>query len=162
MQKVTEEQMWEIIDGEASPEILARHEALLKEDDAYRHEFETCAALQNQLLQLDLEMPSMRFGENVLDQVLPKLEIKRDRNPLYFVLSMGFLTLSSLILFLFVSDNSNQSILPQNTEGPFIAFVSNPMIYNILLITNAFLFFIILDKKIFKPYFQKKLKSVNQ
>jgi hypothetical protein len=162
MQKVTEEQMWEIIDGEASPEILARHEALLKEDDAYRLQFESCNALQNQLLQLDLEVPSMRFSENVLDNVLPKTAIKTDRNPLYFVLLMSFLTLSSLILFLFTNDNSNQNIIPQNTEGVVITFLSNPFVLNILLIINVLLFFIILDKKIFKPYFQKRLKSVNQ
>ena len=162
MEKVTEEQIWEIIDGEASPEILAKHAILLEQDDAYRLKFESHLAFQNQLLHLDLEMPSMRFGENVLDHVLPKSEVKKDRNPLYFVLSMGFLTLSSLILFLCVSDNSSQSVLPQNTEGSMIAFMSNPMVFNILLITNAFLFFIILDKKIFKPYFQKRLKSVSQ
>jgi hypothetical protein len=162
MQKVTEEQMWEIIDGEASPEILARHEALLKEDDAYRLEFESCNALQNQLLQLDLEIPSMRFGENVLDNVLPKTELKPDRNALYFVLLMSFLTLSSLLLFLFTSDHSKQGVLPQNTEGVVVDFLSNPFIFNILLITNVLLFFIILDKEVFKPYFQKRLKSVNQ
>jgi hypothetical protein len=162
MTKVTEEQIWEIIDGEASPEILAKHAILLKQDDAYRLEFERCSALQSQLLQLDLEMPSMRFGENVLDNVLPKTESKPDRNPLYFVLLMSFLTLSSLILFLFTSDNSNQSILPRNTEGVVITFLSNPFILNILLIINVLLFFIILDKKIFKPYFQKRLRSVNQ
>jgi hypothetical protein len=162
MQKVTEEQMWEIIDGEASPEMLARHEVLLKEDDAYRLEFEQCNCLQNQLLQLDLEVPSMRFSENVLDNVLPKTELKPDRNALYFVLLMSFLTLSSLLLFLFTSDNSKQGVLPQNTEGVVVAFLSNPFIFNILLITNLLLFFIILDKKIFKPYFQKRLRSVNQ
>jgi hypothetical protein len=162
MTKVTEEQIWEIIDGEASPDILAKHEILLKQDDAYRLEFERFAALQNQLLQLDLEMPSMRFGENVLDHVLPQSDMKKDRNPFYFVLAMSFLILSSLILFLLVGDNSKQHNLPQNTEGTLIAFMSNPMVFNILLITNAFLFFIILDKKIFKPYLQKRLKSVNQ
>lgn len=162
MQKVTEEQMWEIIDGEASPAILAQHEMMLKQDDTYRLDFERCRCLQNQLLQLDLEMPSMRFGENVLDQILPKTTLKPDRNPVYFVLLMSFLTLSSLILFLFTSDNSKQNILPQNTEGVVIAFLSNPFIFNILLIVNVLLFFIILDKKILKPYFQKRLRSVNQ
>ena len=161
MEKVTEEQIWEIIDGEASPEILAEHAILLEQDGVYRLKFESHLAFQNQLLHLDLEMPSMRFGENVLDHVLPKSKVKKDRNPLYFVLSMSFLTLSSLILFLSVSPDANQSVLPQNTEGSMIAFMSNPMVFNILLITNAFLFFIILDKKIFKPYFQKRLKSVN-
>jgi hypothetical protein len=161
MAKVTEEQMWEIIDGEASPEILEMHEILLKEDDAYRLEFEGCSALQNQLLQLDLEMPSMRFGENVLDEVLPKTQLKPDRTPLYFILSIGSIAFVGFIITAFYGDALPQENVPVNTEGVASVF-SNSLIINTLWIVNVLLFFIVLDKKVFKPLFQKRLKKVNE
>lgn len=161
MEKVTEEQIWEIIDGEASPEILAKHETLLKQDDAYRLEFETCSALQNQLLQLDLEVPSMRFSENVLDNVLPKTELKLDRTPLYFILTIGSLAFVGSIIAVFYSNTSYLNNLPINTEG-VASILSNPLILNTFWIVNILLFFIILDKKVFKPFFQKRLKKVNE
>jgi hypothetical protein len=161
MKKLTEEQIWEIIDGEASPEIMEKHEALLQQDEAYRLEFETCNCLQKQLLQLDLEVPSMRFTENVLDHVLPQTELKPDRTPLYFILSIGSIALIGLTVFTFNSKHTAQSTLPINTEPAFIevtSILSNPLIMSTFLIVNALLFFIILDKKVFKPYFQKRLK----
>lgn len=161
MEKITEEQIWEIIDGEASPQILAKHEILLKQDDAYRLEFESCSVLQNQLLQLDLEVPSMRFSENVLDNVLPKTELKPDRTPLYFIFSIGSLALVGSIFAIFYSNTSSQNNLPINTEG-VASILSNPLILNTFWIVNVLLFFIILDKKVFKPYFQKRLKKVNE
>jgi hypothetical protein len=161
MEKITEEQIWEIIDGEASPETLAKHEILLKQDGAYRLEFETCSALQNQLLQLDLEVPSMRFSENVLDNVLPKTELKPDRTPLYFILSIGSLALVGSIIAIFYNNASSQNNLPINTEG-VASILSNPLILNTFWIVNVLLFFIILDKKVFKPFFQKRLKKVNE
>jgi hypothetical protein len=161
MEKLTEEQIWEIIDGEASPEITKIHAVLLEKDEAYRLEFESCYVLQKQLLNLDLEVPSMRFTENILDNVLPKTQLKQDKTPFYFVLTMGVLSLVSFTSFLFAGDSPAQNIFSINTEG-VISFISNPMVISIFWTVNALLFFIILDKKIFKPFYQKRLKRVSQ
>ena len=71
MKPLTEEQIWEVIDGVASPDILLQHEQLLQTNKDYKTHFEQFTALQAQLLTLELEVPSMRFTQNVLDNVLP-------------------------------------------------------------------------------------------
>lgn len=157
MEKLTEEQMWDIIDGLASPEILAQHELLMKEDAEYNLTFSKCAVLQQQLLKLDLEQPSMRFTQNVLDCVLPKVktEVKPDRAPMFFLVAMLVLSVF-MIVMIFKLPASSASGVP--TEGVFSIF-SNTIFTNIFLVINLFLVFIILDKKILRPYFQKKLST---
>ena len=152
MKPLTEEQIWEVIDGMASPDILLQHEQLLQIDAAYKTHFEQYTTLQSQLLSLDLEVPSMRFTQNVLDNVLPltKGAYKKDRAPFFFLLAMGALAaVSSLILGL---GNFN---LPFNTEG-VVTNLSNPIFMNIFILLSAALLFIIVDKKVLKPYFYSK------
>jgi hypothetical protein len=158
MTSLTEEQIWEVIDGVASSETLIQHEKLLKEDSAYKKHFEQFASLQEQLLSLDLEVPSMRFTQNVLDNVLPLTQgaYKKDRAPFLFLVAMGFLLLTTMF-FIFSGSGSMGSNFVVNTEG-FVSFLSNPFVFNIFILLNIVLAFVILDKKVFKPYFSSKMK----
>ena len=158
MKKLTEEQIWEIIDGDASPELIKIHEALLKENDAYCSEFNECLSLEKQLVKLDLEMPSMRFAENVLDKVLPQTVVKTDRTPLYFLIFTASIAVIGFIIMTMGGNDNAANNLFVNTEGA-TSILSNPVITSSFWIVNALLFFIILDKKVFKPFFQKRLKN---
>jgi hypothetical protein len=53
---------------------------------------------------------------------------------------------------------SSTSKLPINTEG-LASWMTNPTLLNIFLIVNLLLFFVVLDKYVLKPYFQKRLFS---
>jgi hypothetical protein len=158
MASLTEEQIWEVIDGVASSETLGQHEKLLKEDQSYKNHFEQYARLQEQLLSLDLEVPSMRFTQNVLDNVLPLTQgaYKKDRAPFFFLVFMGFLLLSAM-LFIFNGSGSFGSNFGLNTEGVVSTFL-NPVVLNLFILLNIILAFVILDKKVFKPYFSSKMK----
>ena len=115
--------------------------------------------MDEQLLKLDLEMPSMRFTENVLDNVLSlkKATPRADKTPLFFMLFMG--ALSAIVMWLIFSTPTapTTSALTVNTEG-VTSILSNPMWAYGFLIFNIILFFVILDKKVLKPYFDKRLK----
>lgn len=158
MKKISEEEMWEVIDGLATPDIMQQHEKLMLESPEYKAEFQKYAFMDEQLLKLDLEVPSMRFTENVLDNVLllKKATPRTDRTPLFFMLFMG--TLSVLVVWMFLPTAAPSTpALTVNTEG-VTSILSNPMWAYGFLIFNIILFFVILDKKVLKPYFDKRLK----
>ena len=159
MKKISEEEMWEVIDGLATPEIMQQHEKLMLQSPEYKAEFQKYAFMDEQLLKLDLEMPSMRFTENVLDNVLSlkKATPRRDKTPLFFMLFMG--ALSALVVWMIFSTptTSTMPALTVNTEG-VTSILSNPIWAYGFLIFNIILFFVILDKKVLKPYFDKRLK----
>ena len=157
MKHLSEEQIWEIIDGIAEPEVLVLHEKLMLEDESYQKEFQKSAFLQTQLLKLDLDMPSMRFTENVMGKVLPqpKTQASADRSPYFFITIMVILGAITVSLMNISDSAASQGV---NTEGVTSALF-NPLFLNIFLLTNTVLFFVILDKKILKPYFLKRLSK---
>ena len=157
MKHLSEEQIWEVIDGIAEPEVLVLHEKLMLEDESYQKEFQKSAFLQTQLLKLDLDMPSMRFTENVMGKVLPqpKTQASADRSPYFFITIMVILGAITVSLMNISDSAASQGV---NTEGVTSALFS-PLFLNIFLLTNTVLFFVILDKKILKPYFLKRLSK---
>lgn len=73
MSVMEETLLWKYIDGDCSPEELALVEKMLAEDQGLRQHFERMQALHGDLLNMDLEQPSMRFTTNIMDQ-LPVLK----------------------------------------------------------------------------------------
>ena len=159
MKKISEEEMWEVIDGLATPDIMQQHEKLMLESPEYKAEFQKYAFMDEQLLKLDLEVPSMRFTENVLDNVLSikKATPRADKTPLIFMILMGALSVLVMWMFFSVTTAPATPTITVNTEG-VTSILSNPMWAYGFLIFNIILFFVILDKKVLKPYFDKRLK----
>lgn len=157
MTVLTEEHIWEILDGEASSEMLVQHEAQLLADETYRTAFVQCAQLHRQLLSLPLESPSMRFTENLMERLAPEKRVapKTDRLPAIFLTI--FSVLSGLLAILLVSTGSTAATTEQGltTEG-VISMLSNPLFVQGFVILNIVLFFIVLDKKVLKPYFDNR------
>jgi hypothetical protein len=160
MKPLTEEQIWDILDGLAEPEIIEQHAVLMKENAEYRVIFNQHALLQEQLLKLDLEQPSMRFTQNIMGKVMPKVqtEVKQDRAPIYFLGGMFIMAMILIGLIFRIPSAPTTSELPINTEG-VASLMTNSTLLNSFLIINLLLFFVVLDKYVLKPYFQKKLSS---
>ena len=158
MERLSEEQMWEVIDGLATPEALQKHNYLLLIDPEYKAEYQQYAMLDQQLHKLDLEVPSMRFTENVIDNVLniKKQENKKDWSPAIYLSAM--IALSALLIKALSSvgtkSNSLGAVYPDN----IMSFLASPFLLYGFIILNIILFFILLDKKVLKPFFDKKLK----
>ena len=154
---LTEEHIWEILDGEASSEMRVQHEAQLLTDESYRTAFVQCEQLHCQLLSLPLESPSMRFTENLMERLAPekRLAPKKDRLPAIFMTI--FSVLSVLLAILLVSTGNTASATGQGltTEG-VIKTLSNPLFIQGFMILNIVLFFAVLDKKVLKPYFDNR------
>jgi membrane glycosyltransferase len=164
MNPLNEEQMWDIIDGIATPDIKIQHEALLKNDVKYKTSFEALMQLQNQLLQLDLEQPPMRFTQNIIDKVAypVKATIKPDKVLSIFMFTIFCLLVTSIISVIIFNTNSTDITAMPALFMQYVSLtekiamgLSNPIIMPLFLMLNAGLIFMALDKWILKNYFQK-------
>ncbi len=161
---MTEEQIWDILDGNALPEVQKEHAQLLKTDAEYRAHFDSYATLHDQLCHLDLDAPSMRFEQNLMERLKPEVKTKHstDRLPLFFLAAMSVLAAIVLALMPKSSAPTPKTDFPLleslNTEG-VTAWFSNPILFYSFILINALLFFVILDKKVFKPFFEKKMRD---
>lgn len=160
---MTEEQIWDILDGNASPEVQQEHAHLLETDTEYRAHFDTFSTLHDQLCNLELDAPSMRFEQNLMERLQPSVQTRRvtDRLPLYF---LGVMSVLSAILVSIMAKSSTPSTEPAlpvletpDTEG-IISWLSNPVLFYGFILLNIILFFIVLDKRVFKPFFEKRFK----
>jgi hypothetical protein len=157
---LTEEQMWDIIDGEATPEIAIQHEALLQYDIEYKKTFDTLMLLQTQLLQLDLEQPSMRFTQNVMEKVAAptKATVKPDKAFSILMMVLFGLLIAAIAILIFNGNSPSQpiSLLPSlSLSEKITTILSSPLVMPIFLIINAGLALMAVDKWILKNYFQK-------
>ncbi len=157
MERLSEEQMWDVIDGLATPDVLQKHNQLLLVDPEYKAEYQQYAVLDQQLHKLDLEVPSMRFTENVIDNVLniKKQAPKKDWTPAIYLSAM--LVLYALLIKAF-SAAGTSSNTPEAIPDNMMSFLASPFLLYGFIIINIILFFILLDKKILKPFFDKKVK----
>jgi hypothetical protein len=159
MAPLTEEQIWEILDGESTPEMHVQHEAQLLTDAAYRTTFVQCEQLHRQLLSLPLESPSMRFDQNLMERLAPtqRTAPKTDRLPFIFLTIFSILS-GLLAILVFSKGNLAQSpVSGLNTEG-VVSLLSNPIFVQAFMLLNLVLFFAVLDKKVLKPYFENRAK----
>jgi hypothetical protein len=163
---MTEEQIWDILDGNALPEVQKEHAQLLKTDAEYRVHFNTYSTLHNQLCHLELDAPSMRFEQNLMERLQPAVKQQRskDRLPAYFFAFMSILVALVFALMPNTSTPSAEPVLPIlsvfdaiSTEG-VISWLSNPAFFYSFILVNVILFFVVLDKKVFKPFFEKRIK----
>ncbi|NJN35050.1 MAG: sigma-70 family RNA polymerase sigma factor [Saprospiraceae bacterium] len=159
MEAHLEEKIWEVIDGEADEQTRLNHEKLMVENAEYRSYFICCNQLHSQLLDLDLELPSMRFTQNVMEEVLPPLSIvgKKDASAFYFLAAMGVLVavFSSILIYATVSGKSNTNPQPDN----ILSFFFNPYILNVFILVNLFALFFLIDTLFLRPFFEGKMKK---
>ena len=160
---MSEEQIWDILDGNAPPEVQQKHALMLVTDADYRAHFATFSSLHNQLGYLELDAPSMRFEQNLMERLQPSLVVqhKKDRTLAIFGAIMAALGGFMMLIFSQSGATSAQPALPilevLNTEG-VISWLSNPVFFYGFILLNLVLFFAVLDKKVFRPYFDKRMK----
>jgi sterol desaturase/sphingolipid hydroxylase (fatty acid hydroxylase superfamily) len=159
MRPLTEEHIWEILDGEASAEMRAQHEAQLSADESYRTTFVQCEQLHCQLLQMPLESPSMRFTTNLMERLAPAQQTVRKKDRLPLIFATIFSVVSGFFAFLIFFTNKSTATPQQGltTEG-VISYFSNPLFVQSFMLLNLVLFFVVLDKKVLKPYFENREK----
>jgi hypothetical protein len=117
-----EEQLWNYIDGNCTPEEQLKIEAKLAINAEYYAVYEGLLSVNEELNKLDFEEPSMSFTRNVMDRVNLELKpvalkTKIDNRIIY---SIGaFFALSILSLFIYAIATSSASF---NFKMPTVNF----------------------------------------
>ncbi|MDI9881443.1 hypothetical protein [Flectobacillus longus] len=154
---ITDEEIFDILDGIASEELLQRHERLLQEDEEYQLLFKEYAATHALLEDLPMEKTAVNFTDKLIDQwelaQEPEVVLKPKSH-----LHLYFLAVMCALIVLVVALSSGMPSV-QSVKVPLDFSVLTNMIHqkeliNFMLIANALLAVFILDKKVFKPYFR--------
>lgn len=165
MKMLTDEQIFDILDGCASKEILTQHQSLLSKSAEYKTFFEDFEAIHLNLLALPIEKPSAQFTENLLANIayapLKKKSFSSQLTWIFLALmSIFFLATISLALFYF--SNSNSAIeIPKVNNLKVINTFSTEIFVKVLILVNLIILLAIFDKKILKPYFLNKKIRLN-
>lgn len=167
-----EEQLWNYIDGTATPKELAFIQEMIAGNETWKSKYKELLEV-NQLLktELELEQPSMRFSKNVMDTIAGMQPAKAttsyiNKNIIRSIAAFFILTIAGLLVYGFsqlnFSTGGGTSMLPFDLNGQaikelnFSKYMSSGWI-NIILMVNAVLALMFLDN-----YFNRKKKTVRQ
>ena len=163
---ITEFQILDIIDGNASPAVLEQHRQLFAEDIAYRKQFAFLESLDKAIDSLPLDSPSMRFTDNVLDklQLSAKPHRVAHKAPLYWALGLSVVAFIIFALLPVAPTAANGTAPAANLF--LLSLESILLRLNTILLgrwaAQVFMFafwgalLMLFDKKVLNPYFRNK------
>jgi hypothetical protein len=157
---LTDEQIFDILDGFATKEIMAQHQNLLSKSAEYKTYFEDLEAIHLNLLALPIEKPSVQFTENILANIAYAPLKKNSWSSqltwiILAIVSVFFVGTISLALFYFSNSNSVIEIPKVKNMGVINTFHIEILV-KVLILGNLIVLLAIFDKKILKPYFLNK------
>lgn len=163
MTMLTDEQIFDILDGSASKEILTQHQKLLSKSAEYKTYFEDLASVHFNLIDLPIETPSAQFTENLLANIfyapVKKKSWSSQLTWIFFVIMLVFFV-GTICLTLFYFSHSNSAIeIPSVNHLEVVNTFSTVLLVKIFLVGNLIVLLAIFDTKVLKPYFlNKKLR----
>lgn len=157
-----EEQLWNYIDNNCSPNERTAIETELAINPQYQQVYQELLAVQQELNKLELDEPSMSFTRNVMEQVKlePRpvaLKTKVDQRIIGFI--GAFFVLSILAVFVVAVANSKISFdfnLPKMNWGFDASKLAQPTFLKIFLLFDLVLALVYLDSLLRKKRTQKK------
>ena len=119
-----EEILWNYIDGNCSAEEQRIVTTLIAEDESYRLKYQELVALSNNLLEMELDEPSMAFTYNVMEGIraehaLVPLKTRVNKRIIMGIALFFSITLLTLLIFVLVNIKLPAHILPANSSFNF-------------------------------------------
>lgn len=160
MNLLTDDEIFDLLDGVAPAEVRQRHQQLMVVDENYRQYFNELRELHEGLVVLPLESPSLAFENKLLtkwetDQSSYKIPVLLQILPFLFV---GLLALVLVGTFVF------WRLQPSNNSGTGNGFedllnsIDLKMIQNLLLLINSLLLLLIFER-IVKKRWKRQLEE---
>lgn len=165
---LTDEQIFDIIDGCASAELMQLHSHLMNNSLEYKQYFNELEAIHLDLAALPLEQTSVNFTEKVLAYI-PEEKIvvihARERvwsRKLTYIfggtmVAMFLIAVGIIIAFQSASDVTG------NSPDIFSKYVSTLQVQyftKIAVLLNLIVILVVFDKKILRPYFRHRKVSL--
>jgi hypothetical protein len=148
--KTIEEQIWDYIDRTLDREEQESMQTKIVTDPTYRKIYDELVAVNLQLQQIDIDMPSMAFNRKVMDQVALEvapvaLKTKVDQRIIYTVAALFVLPVLAILLYAIAqTDFKMFAVNIPEMDLDFSAYFT-PLFVKIFLFTDMVLGFICLD-----------------
>jgi anti-sigma factor RsiW len=166
-----DDKLFEYMDGGVKGIEKENIEQLLKTSPALQTRLEELRKLDADLRTIKIEQPSKNFTQRVMSKLdqYPLRSNMTFRNSIFLLASvLVAVGVGSLLVAGGVFDGTstidlNQTIVPVNKyiEKPLPTFNFNgKLIVNIIILLNLALAFVVLDRAILKPWFEKRRMSV--
>jgi anti-sigma factor RsiW len=174
MRHLTDEELWEMIDGLASTPEKALRETHLSACPACHTRHQTLLTVNAQLSQLPLETPSAMFTHNIAAQWAAEsqsalapvaLQKKRSRTiPLVFSALLAFLSLIILVLAYQLAHQYPSALptVPGVAEALYASgkVLASKSVLNGLLLANALLLLWFFNQRVLAPFFKNRMAAV--
>jgi hypothetical protein len=172
MKKISQEQestLLDYIDGTLNTTEKELFEQEVKNSPALQVRLEEFNSLDSNLRTIKIEQPSKNFTQQVmgkLDQYPIRSSSLLSRNGIFLLIGvLVAVGISSLLLAGGVFDNTssfdlNQTIIPNKyiqQSLPTISF-NGKIVVNIIILLNLALAFLVLDRAILKPWFERRTR----
>jgi hypothetical protein len=152
-----EQRIWEFIDGHGSEEQKAVIRQLLEENQDWRNKFNELQSVHEMLRAQELEMPSLRFTKNVMEEiaqykVAPATKNYINKNVIRGIGSFFLIMITGLFIYfigqIHWASSSSNSLLPSSLDANNLNWgkLLNNSYVNIFLGVSAILGLILLDK----------------
>ncbi len=167
--QILDDTLLNYLDGSLKPEEKTNLEKLLQESDSVRARLQELRVVHFALRQTKLEQPSKNFTQLVMGKLEGHTEQSSFpiRNGIFLLI--GVLVAVGIVAFLVSSGvfNQTQTVVDLNKINLPKQYVQQPLpsipfngklLINIIIVLNLGLAWLVLDRAILKPYFQKRMQ----
>jgi hypothetical protein len=161
-----EEKLWEYIDGLSTEEEKASIQRLLHSDNEWKGKYQEMLELNRMLNSSELEQPSMRFAQNVMEEIVkqhiaPATRTYINKKIIYGIGGFLLTMLAGLIIY-FIAQVQNQEGSSASTFAQDMGRMNwgdllNSTYMNIFLLANLVLGLMLLDR--YLNFKKEKLKT---
>ena len=151
-----DEDIFDVLDGIASEETVRLHKKMFTESADYQALFQEYAHTHALLTDASMEKTTFNFTDKLINRWEVSQEVvvvhKSYKLPFYFLAIMSVLVFLLILMVLPMANNESINI---DLSVP-ISFFQNKLIVRSILLINTLMIFYFLDKRLLKPYFQKR------
>lgn len=167
MKMLTDEQIFDILDGIAAVELQQEHRHLLGNSPAYKANFQEIEALHIDLAGMTIEQPSAQFTENILANIqFENQTVKKkswsNRLTYIFVGVMASVFIGTIIFTLLYLPTTKTTIdAPTNHWFEMTNTFLTDTFVKVAILANLVILLVIFDKKVLKPYFNHRKMTLS-
>ncbi len=163
-----EERLWDYIDGNANASEKAEISRLLYTDPEWKAKYDELVELQQLIHSSELEQPSMRFTQNVMEEIsklyiAPATKTYINKKIIYGIGGFFITMIVGLLVYSIAqvnwSESGNSSAMPDFNSINWSTLMNNTYM-NIFMMVNVVLGLMLLDKYLTRKKEALKEKSI--
>lgn len=152
-----DEDIFDILDGIASEETMLQHHKMLTESAEYQSLFNEYTQTHALLMDVSIEKTAVNFTDKLIDRWELSQEVitvrKTSKLPIYFLSLMAVLF---VCLFAAVLPMLNNQAIQVDLSKP-LRILQDKEFTRLFLIINVLVALFFIDKRVLKPYFQRRM-----